>query len=170
MQHVVSRIKHKALSGAAVLAAMAAVIAALALPGSAAAYGPGTMYQVELSANAGGPTGGGVWLWLALNPDYTVDYAGSDCGHGQGASSDRGDATWKYVNGGSQIEIDGVLLNGLPTNPSIGDFSPFQTTITIPSAYGHYSGHIGTYETLPSWLLPPPVAAVVGNAQLQVAP
>jgi hypothetical protein len=55
-------------------------------------YGKTAVYQVELSANISGQHGGGVWLWLELSNDGSVDYTGSDCGHGgQGYSSER---TW----------------------------------------------------------------------------
>ena len=118
-------------------------------------YGRGAVYQVELSANVGGRQGGGVWLWIELNHDGTGDYQGSDCGHGgQGAAHDGGDVTW-HLRGG-QVVIEEVVLNGL------GAFAP---TVTVPAAYGHYTGTVGTYITLPPFI--PPTA---GNSQLQVAP
>ena len=171
MKHKIITALAQAKSKTAALLATAALImptaAIMMFPGAASAqhesdnYGPGAMYQVELSANIGGSQGGGVWLWMALYPNAagtggTVDYAGSDCGHGGGgASSDKGDATWQYVNGDSQIEIDGVVLNGLGV---------FPTTITVPSTYGHYTGTVGTYLTLPGFIPP-----FVGFTQLQVA-
>jgi hypothetical protein len=121
---------------------------------AAADYGPGAVYQVELSAEAPGAHGGGVWLWLALYPDGSGDYAGSDCGAGFGAVSDKGDVHWWYS--GSSVVISGVTLNGLGGFPS---------TITIPKAYGHYTGTIGSFMTLP-----PFIPAGIGFTQLQVAP
>lgn len=123
-------------------------------PVAAGGYGPGAVYQVELTANVSGPQGGGVWLWVALYPGGTGDYSGSDCGHGLGAVSDKGDVTWSYS--GNSVVISGVALNGL---------GGFPTIITIPRSYGHYTGTIGSYLTLP-----PFIPSFVGFSQLQVAP
>ena len=144
-------------------AALALAAAGFAASPARADYGPGAVYQVELSANAPGPGqlhgvggqgGGGIWLWIELNRDGTGDYAGSDCGHGMGAASDRGDVTWHYD--GASVVIDGIVLNGL---------GGFPTTITVPSAYGHYTGTVGSFLTLPGFLPP-----FIGRSQLQVAP
>ena len=135
-----------------------AVIGALAALGASTAsadYGKGAVYEIELSANVSGPQGGGVWLWIELNSNGTGDYAGADCGHGgAGAASDKGDVTWAPA--GDSIVISGVVLKGLDA---------FPTTITVPATYGHYTGTIGTYLTLPGFIPP-----FVGNSQLQVAP
>jgi len=137
---------------------------ALVWAGSASAdYGSGAVYQVELSTNSAGRHGGGVWLWIGLNADGTGDYAGSDCAHGGGgAASDRGDVTWHYA--GNYVVIEGVALNALPN--SIDPFipPPFYTTITVPRAYGHYTGNDHAFLTLPAFL------PVGGFSQLQVAP
>jgi hypothetical protein len=130
------------------------LLAASVGPVAASGYGPGAVYQVELTANLTGPQGGGVWLWVALYPGGTGDYNGSDCGHGLGAVSDKGDVTWTTV--GNLVRISGVVLNGL---------GGFRTTITIPASYGHYTGTIGSYLTLPGFIPP-----LVGFSQLQVAP
>jgi hypothetical protein len=45
----------------------AGVLAAIAGPASAD-YGPGALYQVEITSNESGPNGGGIWLWIALYP------------------------------------------------------------------------------------------------------
>lgn len=119
-------------------------------------YGHGALYQIELSANANGPQGGGVWLWVGLNSNGEGDYSGADCGHGVGATSDRGDVTWQYIGlNNDSIQINGVLLNGL---------NAFPTVITVPSAYGHYTGTLGSFLTLPSFIPP-----FIGHSQLQVA-
>jgi hypothetical protein len=154
---------------------IAVVAACSAVPATTASadYGKGARYQVELSMNIPGAQGGGVWLWLGLYPNSsggatpadpgTVDYAGSDCGHGgQGAASDKGDATWYYE--GTQIVISGVVYNGLPTNPMAGDFAPFRPTITVPADYGHYTGADDAFTTLPVW-----IPGGIGFTQLQVA-
>jgi hypothetical protein len=121
----------------------------------AADYGPGAVYQVELTANEGGHDGGGVWLWMALYPSGEGDYRGADCGHGFGSARDSGDLTWQVV--GDSVVISGVVLNGFGV--------PVPTIITVPKTYGHYSGTIGTFLTLPAFIPP-----TVGTSQLQVAP
>ena len=121
-------------------------------------YGGGAIYQIELSANIPSPQGGGVWLWIGLHADGSADYSGSDCGHGgEGAASDKGDATWHYTGtNNSSIVINGVTLVGL---------GGFPTTVTVPSQYGHYTGTLGTYLTLPNF-----IPGFLGFSQLQVAP
>ena len=138
-----------------VLACTLAVLVAVGTSGTALADNTSrAQYQVELSANIAGPSGGGVWLWISLNSDGTGDYAGSDCGHGIGAASDEGNVTW--TTSGDSVVISGVTLNGL---------GGFPTTITVPAADGHYTGTVGTFLTLPTFIPP-----FVGTTQLQVAP
>ncbi|MCA1834751.1 MAG: hypothetical protein LC750_18830 [Actinobacteria bacterium] len=136
----------------------ATATAAIAIAPAAADYGPGAVYQVEITVNEGGPQGGGIWLWLALYPDGTGDYAGSDCGHGHGAAADRGDVTWTSGNG--TLTITGVVLNG---------FGPVgvPVTITVPSAYGHYPYAANAFTTIFSGL-PPFISG--GKGQVQIAP
>jgi hypothetical protein len=122
---------------------------------ASADYGPTAVYQIELSANASGRSGGGVWLWLELSSDGSVDYQGADCGHGgAGAAHDGGSTTWRTTNG--HLEIDNVILNGL---------GGFPATVTTPSALGHYTGTLGSFITLPPFIPP-----FIGTSQLQVAP
>jgi hypothetical protein len=141
---------------AAVIAAVLAGAGTLAAASPASAdYGQGGVYQVELSANIGGPHGGGIWLWIELNRDGTGDYQGSDCGHGgQGAVADSGGVTWSASGG--QVMISGVVLNGL---------GGFPATVTVPATYGHYTGTAGSFIALPPFIPP-----TIGNSQLQVAP
>lgn len=138
-----------------------------AAPGAALAdYGSSAAYQIELSANLNGQsaktlggTGGGAWLWIELSSDHTGDYTGSDCGHGSGgagAVADSGSVTWS--DSGGWITINGVVLNGL---------GGFPTTITVPDSYGHYTGTVGTYLTLP---FPSFITETMGSSQLTVAP
>ena len=130
-------------------------VALPAVPALASGYGPGAVYEIELSANAAGPEGGGLWLWIALYPDGTGDYSGADCGHGRaGAAHESGDVTW--TDSGGTLIITGVTLNGL---------GGFPTTVTVPDRYGHYTGTLGSFETLPDFIPP-----FIGKAQLQVAP
>jgi hypothetical protein len=142
---------------AATAAAMLAGAATLAAASPAsAAYGQGGVYQIELSANVSGTQGGGIWLWIELNQNGTGDYQGSDCPHGSpGAAADSGDVTW--AASGSQVVISGVVLNGFPGG--------FPATVTVPAAYGHYTGTLGSFITLP-----PGIPPFIGSAQLQVAP
>jgi len=138
------------------VACLVATAAAGATSATALAdYGSGAQYQIELSANISGKSGGGVWLWISLNRDGTGDYSGADCGHGgAGAASDKGGVTWT-MSGGSVV-ISGIALNGL---------GGFPTTVTVPAAYGHYTGTVGTFLTVPSF-----IPSFVGTSQLQVAP
>lgn len=126
-------------------------------------YGPGNVYQVEISSNLTGVGGGGVWLWLALSPSAgsttsgTGDYQGSDCGHGEGAVADAGEVSWSASNG--TITITGVKLNGLGGLPVV---------ITVHAAYGHYDTDVDSViPTLGSALGLP---AGLGFSQVQVAP
>jgi hypothetical protein len=145
---------------------------------ASADYGQGAQYQIELVAQTQG--GGGAWLWIALYPDGTGDYAGSDCAggvnrflHGQETSPppapDAGDATWHYVGSyidpctgvtySPAIEIDGVILAGFPGG--------FPTTITVPATYAHYSTN--SFGSFMTWPFPPcEVPSTFSN--VQVAP
>ncbi|KHL05127.1 hypothetical protein [Sinomonas humi] len=144
-----------AMAGVAV-AALAAAAFATAAPASAS-YGGKAAYQIALSDNISGKQGGGVWIWWALNSDGTGDYSGSDCGHGGGgAASDKGDVTWNYSTDGTQIIIHGTVLNGL---------GGYESTVTIPATFGHYTGTDESFLTLPGFL-----PGGIGNAQLQVSP
>ena len=145
-------------------AGLATGVLAMGVGTASADYGPGAVYQIAISANASGPNGGGIWLWIALYPTAgpaagTGDYAGSDCGHGFGAAGDRGDVTW--VKSGGTLTITGVNLNGF------GPLSPLPVVITVPSAYGHYSYSTNAFTTIFTGL-PPFVQG--GFAQVQVAP
>ena len=139
-----------AAAAAATLAGGAAVAAAAP---AWADYGPGSVYNIELSANVPGPQGGGAWIWIQLQADGTGEYQGADCGHGQGATSDSGTVTWS--SSGGELTISPVVLNGL---------GGFPATVTAPAAYGHYTGTVGSFITLP-----PFIPSNVGASQLQVA-
>jgi hypothetical protein len=143
---------------AAAFAAATATAAIAAAPASAD-YGPGAVYQVEITVNEGGLQGGGIWLWFALYPNGTGDYAGSDCGHGHGAAADRGDVTWTSANG--MLTITGVVLNGF------GPLGPVPVTTTVQSHYGHYAYSADAFTTIFSGL-PPFISG--GKGQVQVAP
>ena len=148
------------ISRKAAAAATAAVLTGGLLAAAAPAradYGNTAWRQIELSANISGRSGGGVWLWLELSGNGSVDYQGADCGHGgAGAVHDSGSTWWHYVNSNTQIEIDNVVLNGL---------GGFPATVTTPVTVGHYTGTVGTFITLPSF-----IPSFLGTSQLQVAP
>jgi len=151
----------RGLASVCAIAALAGALLATTAGVASAGYGPGALYQIELVAGDNGaslqlppgqggikgPQGGGIWLWIALYPDFTADYSGTDCIDGggtfglHGAYPDAGDATWHY-SGGS-IVIPGILLKGL----SVALGTPFYTTITVPAVYGHYTGTLGTFMT-----------------------
>jgi hypothetical protein len=121
-------------------------------------YGPGALYQIEfvsgdngsshlpVGSRGGGPQGGGVWLWIALYPDFTADYAGSDCLGGIGSFRDTGDATWQHS--GTSLVISGVHVYGLEWAYQTFLGIEFHTTITVPAVYGHYTGTLGTFMTV----------------------
>ena len=146
---------------AATVALTAGLLLAAAGP-AAADYGPGALYQVEISANdVGGVPGDGVWLWIALYPDHTGDYAGADCIHTgsllghpglNGAGHQRGDVTWTDSDG--TLTITGVALVG----------GMFPVTITVPDAYGHYN--LLSDDVIGGFAL----GSIGGSAQVQIAP
>lgn len=125
--------------------------------------------------------GGGQWLWFALYPNGDADYAGTDCLSALGSFPDRGDAHWEYVPNGSipdstpaytgpVLVISNVVLDGFkflsnlvgcpntcvppaPGQPDQVYFCYTSTTITVPAAYGHYTGTDGTFEQVPKILV-----------------
>jgi hypothetical protein len=149
------------LGGFIATAALAAGLLVAAAGPASADYGPGAVYQVEISANNVGAearsSGDGVWLWIALYPDGTGDYAGSDCVHTgsqglNGAGHQRGDVTWTDSDG--TLTITGVsLVNG-----------QFPVTITVPDTYGHYK--LDSDDVITGFALGP----IGGTAQVQIAP
>jgi hypothetical protein len=96
-------------------------------------------------------------LWIALYPDHTGDYAGSDCIHSgrlgpNGAGHQRGDVTWSDSDG--TLTITGVsLVNG-----------QFPVTILVPDKYGHYV--LASDDVITGFAL----GSIGGTAQVQIAP
>ena len=149
-----------------VVAATVAATAMLGAAGTVAAAprippGGDAAYQVEISANVGGPTGGGSWYWLELDKDGGGIYAGSDCAHGTGASGARGTLSWEQQ--GDQLVIHGVVSPGLP---------PFAyEPIVVPAAYGHYVETFAeVLPTLTAFLTSVGADVSDGFVQVQVAP
>ena len=155
----------------------------VAFTGTAGAdYGPGTAYQVEISANAHFlipatgtkkvPVGAGIWLWFALTPSTstglsgTADYQGSDCQHNlvpnapAGAIADSGSTT--YVVTGTKIEIGPITL----ANGALSTI-----TVNVPSTDGHYTD--SSFGSVFSSGVPQVTGlfhAITGTIQVQVAP
>jgi hypothetical protein len=148
MQGFVSRFRRGVL---AIVAASALGLGMMitAVTPAAADYGSTAVYQIEISANSIGPSGGGAWLWIELDANGTGTYAGSDCGHGDGAVADRGDVTsWSSSEG--VLTIHGVSL--------FGGLAP--VIVTVPSTDGHYTETVFQVFGLP----------FPGWAQVQIAP
>ncbi|HSC73957.1 MAG TPA: hypothetical protein VLB89_07310 [Gaiellaceae bacterium] len=161
-------ISRGALARVAVLAVAGALVVALAVVGTASAApstppGGDAAYQVELSGNVPGKTGGGTWFWLELDKDGGGIYAGSDCGHGgAGASPDRGVLSWEQQ--GDQLVIHGVQP-GEEEPPFV--YEP----ILVPASYGHYvKTFADVFPTLTAFLTSVGVDLSGGVVQVQVAP
>lgn len=145
------------------------VVAALAVFGGTAAsaradYGPGTQYQVEISAND--VHGGNFWFWAALGPGTESDYQNTDCIHltaggnpgaPVGAAHSSGSLSSWSDNGGT-IEMDGVsIIGGLATaNFYISD-APHSNALTVE------------VTSDPLHLLPPVLNFSGQGTQVQVA-
>jgi hypothetical protein len=160
--------KRSAPARVAVLAVAGALVVALAVVGTASAApstppGGDAAYQVELSGNVPGKTGGGTWFWLELDKDGGGIYAGSDCGHGgAGASPDRGVLSWEQQ--GDQLVIHGVQP-GEEEPPFV--YEP----ILVPASYGHYvKTFADVFPTLTAFLTSVGVDLSGGVVQVQVAP
>lgn len=156
----------KRLTAFGVLVSACAVVAGFATTRPAAAApsappGGDAAYQVEVSGNVPGKTGGGSWYWLELDKDGGGIYAGSDCAHGTGASGARGTLTWQQQ--GNQLVIHGVVSPGLP---------PFAyEPILVPAAYGHYVETFAqVFPTLTAFLTSVGADPSSGFVQVQVAP
>jgi hypothetical protein len=157
----------KRLMALGVLVAASAVVAGFATAGPAAAApsappGGDAAYQVEVSGNVPGKTGGGSWYWLELDKDGGGIYAGSDCAHGGGgATGARGSLTWQQQ--GDQLVIHGVVSAGLP---------PFAyEPILVPAQYGHYVETFAqVFPTLTAFLISVGADPSSGFVQVQVAP
>jgi hypothetical protein len=129
------------------------VVGAAAFFGTAASaradYGPGAVYQVEISANTlPGPS---FWFWAELDPGGTSgDYQMTDCIHvGQGGPNAAAHAsgeveTWSV--GGGYLTMTGVKIVGgadtatikaaLPSSGTYGHSNWVQVTVTaaVPGA------------------------------------
>jgi hypothetical protein len=101
------------------LLAVCSAAAAAFTTSASADYGPGTIYQVEISANS--VQGGSFWFWAALGPGQESDYQNTDCIHTSaggnprsgpnGAGHSSGELSgWSEHDG--LLEMDGVSIIG----------------------------------------------------------
>jgi hypothetical protein len=148
-----------------VLLAVTAAAAAVFTTSASADYGPGTVHQVEISANNGTS---GFWFWAALGPGQESDYQNTDCIHSSaggnphsgpnGAGHTAGSLTgWSEHDG--LLEMDGVsIIGGAATaNYFILD-QPHSSWFMI----------VVTFD--PLHLLPPSLIFSGRGTQVQIAP
>jgi hypothetical protein len=150
------------------LVAGVVVVAAAVFGGTAASaradYGPGTQFQVEISAND--VHGGNFWFWAALGPNQESDYVNTDCIHltaggnpgaTVGAANTRGSLTG-WSDSGGMLEMRGVsIVGGLATANFIISDAPHSNALTV----------IVTSD--PLHLLPPELDFSGRGTQVQVA-
>lgn len=105
-----------------VLLAVVAAAAVAFTANASADYGPGTQYQVEITAND--LHSGNFWFWAALGPGQASDYQNTDCIHTAAGGNPGGPnaaahssgelSSWSTHDG--MIEMDGVsIIGGLAT-------------------------------------------------------
>jgi hypothetical protein len=131
-------------------------------------YGPGTQFQVEISAN--NVQGGNFWFWAALGPGQESDYQNTDCIHSSaggnpqsgpnGAAHTSGSLT-SWSDSAGVIEMDGVSIIGgaARANYFISD-ARHSNTFTL----------IVTWEAAPFLPLGVPLTWSGRGVQVQVAP
>jgi hypothetical protein len=145
-----------------------AVIAGAAVSSAKADYGPGTQYQVEISAN--NVYGGNIWYWAALGPGQESDYQNTDCIHSSaggnpgsgpnGAAHTSGTLTgWSDSNG--IIEMDGVRIVG---GAAVANFYVYNTP------HSNWFKMVVTWEAVPIFPLNVPLIWSGQGTQVQVAP
>jgi hypothetical protein len=153
------------------LVATGALTAALFAATASADYGPGSVYQVEISANA--QPGPSFWFWAQLDPGgASGDYQMTDCIHvGRGgpnaAAHASGEVTSWSVSGG-MLTMTGISI--------VGGANTATVQVALPSSgpYGHsnYAKVTVTAANVPG--APFPVGAVFifsgQGTQVQLAP
>src|SRR2546429_401073 len=102
--------------------------------GARADYGPGAMYQVEISANA--QPGPSFWFWAELDPGNTSgDYQMTDCIHvgrgGPNAAAHASGEVQSWSVGGGMLTMTGISIVGGANTATI--------SVALPSSgtYGH---------------------------------
>jgi hypothetical protein len=154
------------------LVAVSGLAAAAVLAGAAATaradYGPGTQYQVEISAND--VHGGNFWFWAALGPGQESDYQNTDCIHSSaggnphsgpnGAAHTSGELS-SWTDSGGMLEMDGVqIVGGLATANYFVSDQGHSNTFTM----------VVTSELAPLFPLNVPLTWSGRGVQVQVAP
>ena len=154
------------------LASCLAVAAALVLgtaAGARADYGPGAVYQVEISANASpGPS---FWFWAELDPGGSSgDYQMTDCIHvgrgGPNAAAHASGSVESWSVAGGMLTMTGVqIIGGAET-----------ATISVPLPASGMYGHTNAVTvTVTSAIVPIlPVGTILNfsgqRTQVQLAP
>jgi hypothetical protein len=148
----------------AIATAMIAVLIGVA-PTANADYGPGAVYQVEISAN---PPGSGFWIWAELDPGMASgDYQETDCIHSgrggpNGALHDAGSVEgWGFDTTAGTLTMYGVKI--------IGGAETVDITVPLPAnggQYGHANSVTMTYVSGAPIIFPSATFA----AQVQLAP
>jgi hypothetical protein len=138
--------------------------------GASADYGPGAVYQVEISANA--QPGPSFWFWAELDPGNTSgDYQMTDCIHvGQGGPNAAAHASGEVESwsvGGGWLTMTGVKIIGGEETATI--------SAALPSSGAMYGHSNAVKVTVTSAIVPIiPVGTVLsfsGHAtQVQLAP
>ena len=137
--------------------------------GASAEYGPGAVYQVEISANAlPGPS---FWFWAELDPGNTSgDYQMTDCIHvgrgGPNAAAHASGEVETWSTGGGWLTMTGVKIIGGEETATI--------SAALPSSgmYGHSNAVTVTVTSAIVPILPVgTVLSFSGHAtQVQLAP
>jgi hypothetical protein len=144
-----------------------AAVATVVGTGSALAYGPGEVAQVEISGNCDNPSycntafggTGGLWIWASLNNDsaHTADFTFAGCGHSvgtppqpgrgiAGAGGGPGEGTWSIAPSlfaalaDGAFPLDVAVSGGAPANVPYYEINLGGGFIAAaPVPVGHYS-------------------------------
>jgi hypothetical protein len=152
------------------LLAMGALTAALFATTASADYGAGSVYQVEISANA--QPGPSFWFWAQLDPGGTSgDYQMTDCIHvgrgGPNAAAHASGSVASWSVGGGWLTMTGISIVGGANTATV------QVALPSSGAYGH-SNHVIVTVTGAVPGAPLPVGAVFEfqgqGTQAQLAP
>jgi hypothetical protein len=140
-----------------------------AATGASAEYGPGAVYQVEISANAlPGPS---FWFWAELDPGGTSgDYQMTDCIHvgrgGPNAAAHASGEVESWSVGSGWLTMTGVKI--------IGGLETATISAALPSSgmYGHSNAVTVTVTSAIVPILPVgTILSFSGHAtQVQLAP
>ena len=152
------------------LVALGALTAALFATTASADYGPGAVYQVEISANAlPGPS---FWFWAELDPGGAGgDYQMTDCIHvgrgGPNAAAHASGEVQTWSTGGGMLTMTGISIVGGANTATI------QAALPSSGTYGH-SNYVKVTVTGAVPGAPLPVGAVFifsgSGTSVQLAP